>query len=59
MWVQGSGSGMVGLLWDAVLDPVHSVVVDAVVAHGDRSSHIGPVGGGGLVLRLCSIFAAT
>jgi len=53
--VQGSGSGIVGLLWDAVLDPVDRVVVDAVVAHGDRSSHIGPVGGGGL----CSGFAAS
>ena len=48
--IEGEGSGL-GI---AVLDPVHRVMVDAVVAHGDRSSHILPVGGGGLVLSASS-----
>ena len=43
--VQDSRLGIVGLLWDVVVDPFHSVVVDAVVAHGDSLSRIVPVGG--------------
>ena len=44
--IRGSGLRDTGLLWDAVVNSVHSVVMDTVVAHGDRVSHVEPVGGG-------------
>ena len=42
--VRGHGLNDMGLHWDAVEDPILSVVVDAVVAHGDGASNIAPDG---------------